>query len=42
MDWIIFVCVSLGASAVGIGMVLAASRIERERRARHTERFGKH
>jgi hypothetical protein len=37
MDWIIFACVSIGAAAAGIGMVMAASRIEHRRRARHTE-----
>jgi hypothetical protein len=40
MDWIIFACVSIGAAAAGFG--IAAARIERERRARHAERFGKH
>jgi hypothetical protein len=42
MDWKIFACISIGAAAAGIGIVMAASRIERERRARHAERFGKH
>ena len=42
MDWIIFACISIGTAAAGIGIVMAASRIERERRARHAERFGKH
>jgi hypothetical protein len=40
MDWIIFACVSIGAAAAGI--VIAAARIEHRRRARPTERFGKH
>jgi hypothetical protein len=40
MEWIIFACVSLGAAAVGVGIVLAASRIEHRRRIRHTDKFG--
>jgi hypothetical protein len=32
----------VGAAAVGFGIVIAAARIERERRARHAARFGKH
>jgi hypothetical protein len=42
MDWIIFACVSVGAAAAGVGMVIAASRIEQRHRERHTERFGDH
>jgi hypothetical protein len=32
----------VGAAAAGIGMVVVAARIERERRVRNTERFGDH
>jgi hypothetical protein len=41
-DWIIFALVSVGAAAAGFGIVIAASRIEQRRRARHTELFGDH
>jgi hypothetical protein len=39
MEWLVFTFFSVSISAIGIGMVLVASRIERQRRERHTERF---
>jgi hypothetical protein len=41
-DWISFALVPVGCAAIGYGIVLAASRIERKQRARHTERYGEH
>ena len=44
MHWIVDVGTSLlmalGFAGLGWGIVIAAARIERERKQRHTERFG--
>jgi len=40
-DFFLFFVVSLSAAGVGWGMVVIASRIERERQERYAERYGK-
>ena len=42
MEWIIFALKSLGAAAIGVSIVIAASQIERGRRTRHDKACGEH
>jgi hypothetical protein len=42
MHWAAFAIISIGAAAIGIGIVLAAGQIEQKRRVRHIEQFGDH
>ena len=40
-EFVLFFVVSLSAAFLGWGMVVIASRIERERQERYAERYGK-
>ena len=42
MQWVIFAVMSVGAAALGFGIVLAAAYVERARRVRHNEMSGDH